>query len=286
MFAEHTDDLIRSVTAFMEAPEYWRPAVGNSPKYFLHFWDGHRHNFGLSKFCAFKGIGLLDYVAGIRFKTGGGDAQKRICRITKQKCVPFKRVNEKIQHIFQEWFLGFFPGTYDLRRISIILLNKPAHRKIVSHQKISLISPDDLVKKLQRQSIIGKVGEEIAYYHEVERLTIMKIRNPQRWIDHASKRNVAAGFDILTEIPRKEIRFIEVKSSTSMGDSFFITRNEIETLQRLGKDAYLYIVLVNDIKRKKGRVISEIRNPFERIKAMGSLEPIVYKLNIPFSLRN
>ncbi|MDD1777505.1 MAG: DUF3883 domain-containing protein [Candidatus Helarchaeota archaeon] len=286
MFAKYTDDLIRSATAFMEAPEYWRTAVGNSPKYFLHFWDGHRHNFGLSKFCAFKGINLLDYVTGIRFKTGGGDAQKRIGRITEQKWITFKSVNEKVQHAFQEWFFNFFPDTYDLKRISIISLNKPAHPKIISQQKISRISPDDLVKRLQRQSIIGKVGEEIAYYHEIERLANMKIRNPQRYIDHASKRNVAAGLDILTEIPRKEIRFIEVKSSTNMTDSFFITRNEVETLQRLGKDAYLYIVLINDIKRRKGRVISEIRNPVKHIKAMGSLEPIVYKLNIPFPLRN
>ena len=286
MFVENTTDLLKSVIAFMGAPEYWRPAVGNSPKYFLHFWDGHRHNFGLSKFCAFKGIGLLDYVTGIRFKTGGGDAQKHISRITEQEWIPFKRVNEKVQHVFQEWFFDFFPGTYDLKRISIISLNKPAHPKIVCHQKISRISPVDFVKKPQRQSIIGKVGEEIAYYHEVERLANMKIRNPQRWIDHASKRNVAAGFDILTEIPRKEIRFIEVKSSTNITDSFFITRNEVETLGRLGKDAYLYIVFINDIKRRKGRVISEIRNPVKHIKAMGTLEPIVYKLNISFWLKN
>ena len=56
-FIQTSVQLIDSVDRFMDSPEYWREAVGNHPKYFVHYQKGEKHFFGLSKFCAFDGIG-------------------------------------------------------------------------------------------------------------------------------------------------------------------------------------------------------------------------------------
>ena len=281
MYVESKPEIVKSILNFMESPKYHRKATASAPKYFLHFQKGTHHYFGLSKFCVFKDIALLDYIKEIRFQTGGGDAQKRIARITRQKWTPISKIDYVVRKEFQEWFFDFFPKDYNLDRISLISLKlQKGVRASTNKPKTNQVSPDELVRKLKRQEQIGKAGEDVAYLHEVGRLRTLNIRDPEKWIDRVSFRNAAAGFDILTEVPRRDLRYIEVKSTTGTADSIYITRNEVDTLEVHGEDAYLYIVRVSNLKRKEGHVIQEIRNPIKYLKSMTSFEPVLYNVKL------
>jgi len=123
MFVQNVADLIESVRRFMEAPEYWREAVGARPKYFVHYQEGRKHYFGLSKFCAFKGISLEKYVTRLRETTNGAITQRYIRRLTGQSWKPLERVDRTIRNEFKAWFFRFFPDTYNLDQLFIISLN-------------------------------------------------------------------------------------------------------------------------------------------------------------------
>jgi len=275
MFVKSVTDLIESVLSFMEAPEYWREAVGSHPKYFVHYQEGEESYFGLSKFCAFKGITLRDYVAALRYETNGTTTQKHISKIAGQSWIPLKRVDESIRNAFERWFFGFFPETYDLDQvyiISIAAVKPPKRGKL----QLSWLAPDELEKRLERQNRVGKAGELIAYHYEIERLAALGVGEPEKWVDHVSKRNAAAGFDIWSHPPRGGARYIEVKSSTEDPTSFYITRNEIDTLREHGDEAYLYLVLITDVEKGQGQVVQEIQNPIERLESGGTLKAILY----------
>ncbi|MBM4306307.1 MAG: DUF3883 domain-containing protein, partial [Deltaproteobacteria bacterium] len=181
---------------------------------------------------------------------------------------------------FQKWFFDFFPKDYNLDRISLISLSPPRGIRPHTNRKAFQVSPNDLIKKLRRQQEIGKVGEEVAFRYEIDRLRTLNIRDPKKWIDRVSVRNAAAGFDILTEVPRKDLRFIEVKSTISKADLIYITSNEVDTLEVHGNNAYLYVVLVTHLRRKEGRIIRVIEDPVKHLKAATSLEPILYRVRL------
>jgi hypothetical protein len=120
-FVDGVDELVHSVLRFMETPTLWREAVGNHPKYFVHYQHGARHCFGLSKFCAFRNLTMQAYLADIRYTTKGVITQQHISEITGQQWVPLGKVASPISTAFVSWFTGFFPH-YDLNQISIISL--------------------------------------------------------------------------------------------------------------------------------------------------------------------
>ncbi|WP_374483447.1 DUF3883 domain-containing protein [Zoogloea sp.] len=120
---------------------------------------------------------------------------------------------------------------------------------------------EELQKRLVRQAAIGELGEQAAMRHEHLRLYDRLCPNPTAYITQVSKSDVGASFDIKSEF-QEEVRFIEVKSSTSRENSFFISENERETLKKLGDDAYIYLVMVDESNPTQSRVIKELRNPF------------------------
>jgi hypothetical protein len=269
-FVDEEVQLIDSVRNFMAKPEFWRDAVGSSPKFFLHLRDGDSDLFGLSKFCAFRDLDLADYVAGVRGETDGGTTQQHISRTCGRNWVPLPECPNRTEQAFRAWFSGFFPGKYDLNgRISIIEL-KPAAAKRRRGSKREL-SPDELAARLQNQIRIGAVGEIIALRHEVSRLTSHGVKNTARWIEQVSLRNVAAGYDIFSGSKPAGLRYIEVKASTSDPSGFYITRNELQTLEKLGDAAYLYLVKVISIETEEGHVVREIRNPATVLREDGAL---------------
>jgi hypothetical protein len=278
VFIDTNADLIESVINFMETPELWRAAVGSHPKYFVHYQSGNKHYFGLSKYCAFKDAKLDQYVANLRRKTGGGAAQKRISRVSGRSWIALNRANATVQPKFKGWFLKFFPG-YDLKEVSIISL-AAIHGKAVSTKRCVSIAPTVLAKKLLHQELIGAIGEEIAYQYETQRLANLGIRHPAQWVDQVSKSNAAAGFDISSLPPRRARRFIEVKSHTSRTGSFYITRNQIETLRTFATEAYLYLVCVTNTRARKGRVVEVVRNPVAQLETRGRVTPILYEAEL------
>lgn len=106
------------------------------------------------------------------------------------------------------------------------------------------LTPEELLKKLERQSEIGAKGEKLLF----EKLkTDFKVEeNPEKSLIHTSQTNASAGYDIEYHF-EDEHRYIEVKTTTTSLDAdFFFTTNEYEVLKSKGDEAYLYRVLLND----------------------------------------
>ena len=135
------------------------------------------------------------------------------------------------------------------------------------------VSPEQLQARLQRQAEIGRQGELAAYRHEFARLAELGCANPFAQITHVGLEDVGAGYDIRTEF-NGERRCIEVKSSVVREDGFFVSENERSTLQDLGEDAYIYLVLVDEADPKASRVVREIQDPFNADMNRFSLSPV------------
>lgn len=268
--------LTKSVEAFFSAPEYWREVTSSHPKYFVHLLENGVDKFGLSKYCAYGKISVIDYVQKYRYLTDGGTTQKYISRVTRKEWIPFSKSPTKLQKAFEEWFYSFFPAKYDLKNIHILSLNEIQSKVSESKSRSDKQTPESLQNSLKLRNEIGKVGEEIAYLYEINRLKNLGIKNPEKNIDKTFERNVNAGFDIWSKPSKNESRYIEVKSTTKDEIEFFITSNEIEILKKHKDSAYIYFVFVEDVKLKIGKVLSELQNPIEHFENTQSLKPILF----------
>ena len=140
------------------------------------------------------------------------------------------------------------------------------------------VSPEDLAKRLAAQCALGNIGERIAIAYEHERLKAEGAKNPERFVEDVSLRNVAAGYDIWSYHPRAEERFIEVKAMTGDSSRFFLTRNEIKAWRALANAAFLNLVKVAEPFGGIGRVVQEIRNPIAVLEATSAHIPLVYEV--------
>ncbi|WP_422350639.1 DUF3883 domain-containing protein [Flagellimonas sp.] len=274
-FVDTIEELTESTLEFHGKPEFWKPALGSGPRYFVHIKDNGTNAFGLSKFCAFKNITVEDYLTNYRYKTDGGTTQKHIASLTGQDWKLRKNVATDIKESFDNWISQFFPN-YNLENAAFISITKTGHPK----RKIKkLISPAELEDKLRLQREIGKIGENIAMTYETVRLRDKGIKNPTRHIEQVSKRNSAAGYDIYSST-KGDTRYIEVKSSLNDNSDFFITENELLTLEAFGQEAYLYLVHIKDLKSQEGQVYRVVKDPIRQLKETGTLKPITYRAEI------
>lgn len=274
-FVDTIDELTDSTFEFHDKPEFWKAALSSGPRYFVHVKDNGTHIFGLSKFCAFKNITIEDYLTRYRYKTDGGTTQKHIAWLTGKDWMKRSKIDNEIRESFDNWISEFFPN-YNLDNASFITLTKTG---IKQRKKKKLVSPDDLQDKLKLQGEIGQVGEEIAMAFEIQRLKEYSTKTSDRHVDHVSKRNLAAGYDIYSST-KKETRYIEVKSSLNDNPEFFITENEVQTLESLGQEAHLYLVHITDLTKKQGNVFQILSDPIKKLKDSGTLKPIAYKAEI------
>jgi hypothetical protein len=272
-FIKTTDDLLKSTHEFYNKPALWKAAVGNAPRYFVCIKYKSRYILGLSKFCAFDQISIEDYISTFRYQTDGGTTQQHITWVTKQKRVSISNIDKGIKRAFIEW-IKTFHGNYNTDNAFFIFLTDGKKRN-----NKHLISPEELINKLKLQAEIGTVGEEIALDLEQRRLVRLGVKNPLNYIDHISNKNIAAGFDIYS-YSKNEIRFIEVKSTLSDSNSFFVTENEVQTLESLKDEAYIYRVCIENLKTRKGIVKKVLKNPIKQLKQAGTLKPVAYKVTL------
>ena len=274
MFVDNVASLAQSVHSFMDAPEYWRDAIGNRPKYFVHVESEGRHLFGLSKYCAFDAISLEDYVVSHRHTTSGGVTQKHISRLCGRPWTPLAANPTEVRKAFEPWFTEIVAGRVGLTEIHILSVSDVAPRPT----KARVVSPEELQRRLKRQLEVGRVGEEIAMQYELARLRALGVRRPADHVQQVSLVNAAAGFDIRSSCA-SDIRHIEVKATTAFGSPFFISANEVQTLQKLGSTAYIYIVHVTDLAKCAGSVVKEMGNPFSSGDAI-ALSPVIYQATL------
>lgn len=130
-----------------------------------------------------------------------------------------------------------------------------------------------LESRLANQREIGALGEAVAYRYEYLRLHSLNCANPDAHITDHTKENIGVGYDLESYF-NGEKRYIEVKSSVVNNESFFLSENERETLDKLGMEAYVYLVKVNKADSKESKVVREIRNPINHPGL--SLDPVAY----------
>ena len=271
-FVKDVDDLLDSVLEFDAKPEFWKSILGGGAKYFVHFDQGGKNIFALSKFCAFKGISAEKYVSGYRHYANGTVTQKHISKILGKRWIEVPKIKKEIKTAFKDWISDFYPN-YSTDNSFIITIPKSQNIK-----KKRLVTPEELFNSLELNKKIGSIGEEIALEFEKNRLLNLGVKNPIKYIDHISKNNISAGFDIYSSYSEAEERFIEVKTSLKKTNELYITENEIETLQELGEKAYIYLVSIKDIENKEGVVYQMINNPINQFEKEDLLIPIAYKV--------
>ncbi|NML24031.1 DUF3883 domain-containing protein [Pseudoflavitalea sp. G-6-1-2] len=274
-FVDNIDELISSTLEFYGKPEFWKAAIGNGPRYFVHVKVNGIDVFGLSKFCAFKNIIVEDYLRSFRYKTDGGTTQKHIAWLTGVEWSPIEVIKKDVRKSFENWISPFFPN-YNTDNASFISLKVTGKAR---GRKRNLITPQDLLNSLKLQTEIGQVGEAIAMKFEIQRLKELGIKKPEAYVDQVSVKNTAAGYDIYSST-KIETRYIEVKSSLIASVDFFITENEVITLEELGREAFLYFVQITDLAKKEGHVHKIQCDPIEQLRRIGRLTPIAYRASL------
>jgi hypothetical protein len=132
---------------------------------------------------------------------------------------------------------------------------------------------EELERKLALQKEIGDLGEDVAYRYEYARLHQLGCADPKVCIQNISETNVGAGYDLLSHFAG-DTRYIEVKSSTSARNEFFISENERKVLLALGHQAFIYLVQVDRSDHRQSTV-REIINPFGGDLSI-ALEPVAW----------
>jgi len=269
-FVKDDIEILDTLIEFNKVPNYQRKMVGNNPIYFIHSMFNGSHQFGLSKFCAFKNILAEDYLQGRRHYAGGAETQEHLSSVTKQEWKAYNTVGLPLQNAFNDWITKTFPKFRKFEKIKFITITAPQTIKTINSKRI--ISSDDLDKLLEQRKVIGTVGEQIALKYEIERLAKLGASNPMNHITHTAEVNSGAGFDIYTDYER-QVRYIEVKSSTIDHSCIYITKNEIDTFKANGKSSYIYLVSITDLKNKQGSV-----KEVTALETLGEPEPVLFKI--------
>ena len=190
-------------------------------------------------------------------KVKGLKNKKDVVMISEMSITDFEKV---MDFIFPTHGLSFKHGKYEGRKKEL--------------------SPEDLLKKLERQDAIGTKGEDFAIEYEKERLKSLgaKPEHFDEYIIDRRKINVSQGYDIESHFGGQS-RYIEVKTTTVNADAdFFFSTNEFNVLKAKGEEAYIYrVVLSEDLKTRID--VKEIKNPFIG-KETSAFKAIAFKASL------
>lgn len=143
------------------------------------------------------------------------------------------------------------------------------------------LSPEYLLKKLERQSEIGKKGELFAIEYEKNRLKKSYSNITQTELEQAVKHiaitDVATGYDIESHY-NGESRYIEVKTTISKAESdFFFSLNEYEVLKAKGEEAYIYRIFL--VEKGSNSEVIKLKDPFGE-RHPKKLKSVAFKANL------
>lgn len=125
---------------------------------------------------------------------------------------------------------------------------------------IRVTVPDRVNKAMQSDEEIERIGMKITMEYE---------RNQGRKPEDVSSENL--GFDVRSKDKDENIRYIEVKARSQLGD-VALTQNEWFKAKRFKEDYYLYVVLNASMKPK----LSIIRNPAAKLEPEEKFEVVRY----------
>jgi len=138
--------------------------------------------------------------------------------------------------------------------------------KYIENRKMTL---EELQFILKKQEDLGKAAELEIIKYEKNRLK----KKPQllKYIEHTSKCNILAGYDIKSceleknDFQTPELRFIEVKAVSILNYRFNWSRNEIDKSKLYGMQYYLYLLPMVKGKRFDIKKLKIIRDPYKNI---------------------
>ncbi len=136
-----------------------------------------------------------------------------------------------------------------------ILINNKLKTTIVSEEKKTRITLEELENKLILQKKLGLEAEEYVLQYEKEKLEYVGINKEPIQISFI---DVSAGFDILSYDKFGENKYIEVKSCDTKYN-FYFSVNEVETAKKYGNKYWLYLY------NRVNHTIKEICNPYQEI---------------------
>lgn len=136
----------------------------------------------------------------------------------------------------------------------------------IENRKMTL---EELQFILKKQEDLGKAAELEIIKYEKNRLK----KKPQllKYIEHTSKCNILAGYDIKSceleknDFQTPELRFIEVKAVSILNYRFNWSRNEIDKSKLYGMQYYLYLLPMIKGKRFDIKKLKIIRDPYKNI---------------------
>lgn len=161
-----------------------------------------------------------------------------------------------------------FKNLYEYQQLTNSPIEKVDNYKVFANleegyeeQKEELLSKGVDFKRLQeKMDEIGELGERYVYNLEYKKLINTPFANK---IDKTKANNPKNGYDILSFDLNGNEMYIEVKSTSSLKNEFYISQYELETAEKListGKKHYIYFI--KDILSEKP-VLTIIENVLE-----------------------
>lgn len=272
------EDIVTSIFEFNSKPQFTKNVLGSSAIYFPFLKIDDKIVFGFSNFCGIKNITVEEYLKSARDHVNGSDSQKRISNVTGEAWQEKSHFAIDVSEAFDKW-ISVFISNYKVRNFQLLFIDINKANASISDEIQRFkrkVSPEELIKQLNRRKQIGDEGELFAYEFECTRLRKLGCKNPSDCVIHIAKANTAAGFDIISNY-NNEIRYIEVKTTTTDVLDFYLTKNEYEEMQEKKKDYFLYLIKSKENKCELKQIIP---NPHEWINENCTLETQLYKVNV------
>ncbi|GAH59987.1 unnamed protein product, partial [marine sediment metagenome] len=159
--------------------------------------------------------------------------------------------------------------------LTIIKENKKERGGKASQRKMVV----DFEEENRRFARLGERGENVVLMQERKYLLELGKDNLARKVKQVSKKNVSAGYDILSFEPDGRKKYIEVKATSRSYKgivSFLISSNELEKAKEL-ENYYIYIVFNTKLKNPK---IWPLKDASKLFYSSITLKPINYRAEI------
>jgi len=165
--------------------------------------------------------------------------------------------------------------------LTIIKENKKGRGGKASQRKMVV----DFEEENRRFARLGERGEIVVLMQERKYLLELGKDNLARKVKQVSKKNVSAGYDILSFEPDGRKKYIEVKATSRSYKgivSFLISSNELEKAKEL-ENYYIYIVFNTKLKNPK---IWPLKDASKLFYSSITLKPINYRAEISVGSKN
>ena len=159
--------------------------------------------------------------------------------------------------------------------------NESEHQSIIESGQIltsemarkSKIDKKSYDKLVEENKIVGDIGELKVMDHERNRLISLGRKDLASQIRHVALESISEGYDIISFDELSNKIFIEVKTSKTKNDRFYITDNEYDVAKELRKSYWIYRVL----NCNSNPEIKPIQDPYGLIESgKWKIRPISY----------